>query len=98
MAAHLAGVLAAKTTLPVIGIPCKSAQLDGMDALLATVMMPTGIPVATVAINGSKNAAYLALQIIGVQHEEIRNKLLAERRQMEESAMKANAEVIEKFQ
>ena len=81
-----------------IGIPCKSAQLDGMDALLATVMMPTGIPVATVAINGSKNAAYLALQIIGVQHEEIRNKLLAERKQMEESAMKANAEVIERFQ
>ena len=98
MAAHLAGVLAAKTTIPVIGIPCKSAQLDGMDALLATVMMPTGIPVATVAINGSKNAAYLALQIIGVQHEEIRNKLLAERKQMEESAMKANAEVIERFQ
>ena len=56
MAAHLAGVLAAKTTLPVIGIPCKSAQLDGMDALLATVMMPTGIPVATVAVDGAANA------------------------------------------
>ena len=65
---------------------------------MSIVQMPSGIPVATVAINGSKNAAYLALQIIGVQHEEIRNKLLAERRQMEESAMKANAEVIEKFQ
>ena len=71
MAAHLAGVLAAKTTLPVIGIPCKSAQLDGMDALLATVMMPTGIPVATVAINGGANAGLLAARILSVSDSNI---------------------------
>ena len=98
MAAALPGVIAANTTLPVIGVPVIGSVLDGVDALYSIIQMPPGIPVATVAINGSKNAAYLALQIIGVQHEEIRNKLLAERRQMEESAMKANAEVIEKFQ
>ena len=67
MAAHLAGAIAANTTLPVIGIPCKSAVLDGMDALLSTVMMPTGIPVATVAINGGANAALLAAQILAVE-------------------------------
>ncbi len=66
MAAHLAGAVAARTTLPVIGIPCKSASLDGMDALLATVQMPTGVPVATVAINGAANAALLAIQILAV--------------------------------
>lgn len=67
MAAHLAGAIAANTTLPVIGIPCKSSQLDGMDALLSTVQMPSGIPVATVAINGGANAALLAAQIIAVE-------------------------------
>ena len=71
MAAHLAGVLAAKTTLPVIGIPCKSSQLDGMDALLATVMMPTGIPVATVAINGAANAAILAVEMLALSDDDL---------------------------
>ena len=75
MAAHLAGAVAANTTLPVIGIPCKSSVLDGMDALLSTVMMPTGIPVATVAINGGANAALLAAQIIAVEDDELANKL-----------------------
>ncbi len=79
MAAHLAGAIAANTTLPVIGIPCKSAALDGMDALLSTVMMPTGIPVATVAINGGANAALLAAQIIAVEDKELAAKLNAKR-------------------
>ena len=75
MAAHLAGVLAAKTTLPVIGIPCKSAQLDGMDALLATVMMPTGIPVATVAVDGAANAAILAVEMLALSDDTLSQKL-----------------------
>ena len=75
MAAHLAGAIAANTTLPVIGIPCKSSVLDGMDALLSTVMMPPGIPVATVAINGGANAALLAAQIIAVGDEELARRL-----------------------
>lgn len=75
MAAHLAGAIAANTTLPVIGIPCKSASLDGIDALLSTVQMPTGIPVATVAINGGANAALLAAQIIAVDDNELALKL-----------------------
>ncbi len=75
MAAHLAGVLAAKTTLPVIGIPCKSAQLDGMDALLATVMMPTGIPVATVAVDGAANAAILAVEMLALSEDTLAQKL-----------------------
>ena len=75
MAAHLAGAIAANTTLPVIGIPCKGGMLDGLDALLATVQMPTGIPVATVAMNGAANAALLAAQIIAVEDEELAAKL-----------------------
>ena len=75
MAAHLAGAIAANTTLPVIGIPCKGPVLDGMDALLATVQMPTGIPVATVAINGGANAALLAAQILAVYEPELAKKL-----------------------
>jgi 5-(carboxyamino)imidazole ribonucleotide mutase len=75
MAAHLAGAIAANTTLPVIGIPCKSSVLDGMDALLSTVQMPTGIPVATVAINGGANAALLAAQILAVSDSELAKKL-----------------------
>ncbi len=75
MAAHLAGAIAANTTLPVIGIPCKSSNLDGMDALLSTVQMPTGIPVATVAINGGANAALLAAQIIAVDDAELAARL-----------------------
>ena len=79
MAAHLAGAIAANTTLPVIGIPCKSSVLDGMDALLSTVMMPTGIPVATVAINGGANAALLAAQIIAVEDKDLADRLNAKR-------------------
>ncbi|MBQ3202315.1 MAG: 5-(carboxyamino)imidazole ribonucleotide mutase [Clostridia bacterium] len=79
MAAHLAGAVAANTTLPVIGIPCKSSVLDGMDALLSTVMMPTGIPVATVAINGGANAALLAAQILAVSDADLAAKLDAKR-------------------
>lgn len=75
MAAHLAGAIAANTTLPVIGIPCKSSVLDGMDALLSTVQMPSGIPVATVAINGGVNAALLAVQILAVSDAELAEKL-----------------------
>ena len=75
MAAHLAGAIAARTSLPVIGIPCKSSALDGMDALLSTVQMPSGVPVATVAINGAANAALLAIQILGVTDEELAAKL-----------------------
>ena len=79
MAAHLAGAIAANTTLPVIGIPCKGGMMDGLDALLATVQMPTGIPVATVAINGAANAALLAAQIIAVEDAALAAKLDAKR-------------------
>ena len=79
MAAHLAGAVAANTTLPVIGIPCKGPVLDGLDALLSTVQMPTGIPVATVAINGGANAALLAIQILAVEDKDLANKLNAKR-------------------
>ena len=75
MAAHLAGAIAANTTLPVIGIPCKGPVLDGMDALLSTVQMPTGIPVATVAINGAANAALLCAQILAVEDKDLARKL-----------------------
>lgn len=75
MAAHLAGAIAANTTLPVIGIPCKSTVLDGMDALLSTVQMPTGIPVATVAINGGANAALLCAQILAVEDADLAKRL-----------------------
>ena len=81
-AAHLGGVLAAHTTLPVIGIPCSSAKLDGMDALLATVQMPSGIPVATVALNGAKNAAWLAAEILALSDDTLAGKLEAERAAM----------------
>ena len=79
MAAHLAGAVAANTTLPVIGIPCKGPVLDGLDALLSTVQMPTGIPVATVAVNGGANAALLAAQILAVEDAELAEKLDAKR-------------------
>ena len=79
MAAHLAGAIAANTTLPVVGIPCKGGMMDGLDALLATVQMPTGIPVATVAINGAANAALLCAQIIAVEDKEMAAKLDAKR-------------------
>ena len=79
MAAHLAGAMAANTTLPVIGIPCKSSNLDGIDALLSTVQMPSGIPVATVAINGGVNAALLAAQILAVSDDALAARLDAKR-------------------
>ena len=80
MAAHLAGAIAANTTLPVIGIPCKGGMMDGLDALLSNVQMPTGIPVATVALNGAANAALLAAQIIAVEDKELADKLDAKRK------------------
>ena len=98
MAAALPGVVASQTVLPVIGVPISGSTLDGMDALFSIVQMPPGIPVATVAINGGKNAAYLALQIMAVKHEEIKTGLLKHRVEMEEAAMKTNEEVIKKYQ
>ena len=93
MAAHLAGAIAANTTLPVIGIPCKSTNLDGLDALLSTVQMPTGIPVATVAIDGAGNAALLAIQILAVTDAELAEKLDAKRASDKEAVLKKDAEV-----
>ncbi|MBQ8293680.1 MAG: 5-(carboxyamino)imidazole ribonucleotide mutase [Bacilli bacterium] len=97
MAAALPGVVASMTVLPVIGVPISGSVLDGVDALLSIAQMPPGIPVATVAINGAKNAAYLALQIIGVKNEEVRQKLLAERVKMEEDALATNNEISTKY-
>ena len=91
MAAHLAGAIGANTTLPVIGIPCKSSNLDGMDALLSTVQMPTGIPVATVAINGAGNAALLAAQIIAVEDKELQKKLDDKHKSDAEAVLKKDA-------
>ncbi len=93
MAAHLAGAIAANTTLPVIGIPCKSAALEGMDALLATVQMPSGIPVAAVAIDGAKNAAFLAVEILAVTDEELSEKLAAHRRRQAEEVLAKDREL-----
>ncbi len=97
MAAHLAGAVAANTTLPVIGIPCKSSNLDGMDALLSTVQMPPGIPVATVAINGGVNAALLAAQIIAVEDKELAEKLDAKRAADAEAVLKKDAGILERL-
>ncbi len=96
-AAHLAGALAANTTLPVIGIPVKASVLDGMDALLSTVQMPNGIPVATVAIDGAHNAALLAIQILSVSDNELAEKLDAERKASAENVLKANDEIEKKY-
>ena len=87
MAAHLAGVLAGNTTLPVIGIPIKSAALDGMDALLATVMMPKGVPVAAVAIDGAANAGYLAVQMLALSDEGLAARLEAAKEKMAEEVL-----------
>ncbi len=97
MAAHLAGAIAANTTLPVIGIPVKSTNLDGLDALLSTVQMPPGIPVATVAIDGAKNAAILAAQIVAVEDAELAAKLDAQRKDAMETVLKKNKAVEEKY-
>ena len=93
MAAHLAGALAARTTLPVIGIPCKSQALDGMDALLSTVQMPTGVPVATVAINGAGNAALLAVQILALSNGELAKKLKDKKESDRVKALEKDAKI-----
>lgn len=95
MAAHLAGAIAANTTLPVIGIPCKSSNLDGMDALLSTVQMPTGIPVATVAINGGGNAALLCAQILAVEDKELAERLDKKRADDAAKVLEKDAKVLE---
>ena len=97
MAAHLAGAIAANTTLPVIGIPCKSTNLDGLDALLSTVMMPSGIPVATVAIDGATNAALLAAQILAVEDCELAAKLDAKRKADAEKVLEKDKKVVQEF-
>ena len=97
MAAHLAGAIAANSTLPVIGIPCSSQNLEGMDALLATVQMPTGIPVATVAINGGGNAALLAAQILAVEDADLAKKLDNKRAADAASVLAKDAAVMEKL-
>ena len=97
MAAHLAGAIAANTTLPVIGIPCKGGMMDGLDALLATVQMPTGIPVATVAVNGGANAALLAAQILAVSDAEIAAKLDAKRIADAQVVLQKDAGVMDKL-
>ena len=97
MAAHLAGAIAANTTLPVIGIPCKSSVLDGMDALLSTVQMPTGIPVATVAIGGGANAALLAAEILAVEDEKLAERLAEKRRKDAAAVLKKDAEIASKL-
>ena len=97
MAAHLAGAMAANTTLPVIGIPCRSGGLGGMDALLSTVMMPSGIPVATVAVDGAKNAALLAVQILAVADGELARKLDEAHRAETQAVLETDAQVRAQF-
>lgn len=91
MAAHLAGVVASHTTLPVIGVPLSSGPLNGVDALYATVQMPPGIPVATVAVNGAKNAAYLACSILSIKHPELADRLEEFREKSRRSLMEKSA-------
>ena len=93
MAAHLAGSIAANTTLPVIGIPCKGGMMDGLDALLSTVQMPTGIPVATVAINGAANAALLCAQILAVEDQALAEKLDAKRKSDAAKVLQKDADI-----
>ena len=97
MAAHLAGVLAANTILPVIGIPMKSSQLEGMDALFSTVMMPPGVPVATVGINAAANAGTLAAQILALEDEELARRLMDAKRQMAESVREKDRKLQEEL-
>lgn len=96
-AAHLAGAIAANTILPVIGIPVKSSTLDGLDALLSTVQMPSGMPVATVAIDGAENAALLALQILAVSDNEVAEKFIDMRKKATEKVLEKNKEISEKY-
>lgn len=97
MAAHLAGVVAAHTTLPVIGIPCSSKNFDGMDALLATVQMPSGIPVATVAVDGAKNAAILAIQILALSDDTLAHKLAESKKAMQEQIKEKDSKLQEEL-
>ena len=97
MAAHLAGAIAARTTLPVIGIPCKSANFDGLDALLSTVQMPSGIPVATVAVDGGTNAALLAAQILAVSDAELAGRLEAKREKDAAAVLEKDSQVATKL-
>ncbi|HBL40207.1 MAG TPA: 5-(carboxyamino)imidazole ribonucleotide mutase [Ruminococcaceae bacterium] len=97
MAAHLAGAVAAQTTLPVIGIPCKSSNLDGIDALLSTVQMPGGIPVATVAINGGVNAALLSAQILALSEPALAEKLDAKRAADAQKVLEKDAAISQQF-
>lgn len=97
MAAHLGGVLAASTTLPVVGIPCSAKVLDGMDAMLATVMMPPGIPVATVGVNAAKNAALLAAEILAVSDSELSQKLIEMRADMAQAVIEKDKALQEKI-
>lgn len=97
MAAHLAGAIAANTTLPVIGIPVAAKYLDGMDALLSTVMMPTGIPVATVAVNGAANAALLAIEMLAVTDEMLAKKLADARDSGKAKVLEKNKAIEEKY-
>ena len=97
MAAHLAGAIAANTTLPVIGIPCKGGMMDGLDALLATVQMPTGIPVATVAVNGGANAALLAAQILAVEDSDLACKLDDKRKNDAAKVLNKDAGILERL-
>lgn len=96
-AAHLAGALAANTTLPVIGIPIKSSTLDGLDALLSTVQMPSGVPVATVAIDGAQNAALLAIQMLAIENQELAKKLEEMKKENEENVLKKDEELLSKL-
>lgn len=98
MAAHLAGAIAANSTLPVIGIPCKSNTLDGIDALLATVMMPSGIPVATVAIDGGVNAALLSAQILAVEDSELAAKLDEKRKKDAAAVLEKDAAIAQRIE
>lgn len=97
MAAHLAGAIAANTTLPVIGIPCKGGMMDGLDALLSTVQMPSGIPVATVALNGGANAALLAAQILAVSDAELAKKLDEQRANNAANVLKKDAGIMDRL-
>lgn len=97
MAAALPGVIASQTILPVIGVPISGKNLDGVDALLSIAQMPPGIPVATVAIDGSKNAGYLALQILALKYDNVKEKLNEEREQMANKVLEANDEVSKKY-
>ena len=97
MAAALPGVIASQTVLPVIGVPISGKNLDGMDALFSIVQMPPGIPVATVAIDGGKNAAYLALQILALKNDDLSKKLKEDRVEMEKKAIEANEEIKSKY-